>query len=260
MGSDLHRHRVPTGHTVVASANVLYTLDTGAARRALTQVLGAGPDLVALQEWYVVRAGLLRDHGDVDLVPGPRLGGHEASYHWVSAVAGGNVVGARADRFEPVAARAVFLSRFGRSDRPDRFLRIEPPREVTVGVFHDRWRDRTVALLSYHLAPGVERESAYRTDRPRLVGRHRSEVRRLEALIHELQEAGHVVHAAGDSNLHGLRLAGLTSAWEGRAEHPGTIGRATRKVDDVHGPGPATAVGLLTTPSDHRAVVVTRTD
>ena len=249
-----------TGQTVVASANILYTLDKGSARTALTQVLGAEPDLVALQEWYVVRLGLLQAHGDVRVVPGPRFGGRDTSYHWVSALAGGNVVGARTDRFEPVSARAVFLSGFGRSDRPDRFLRIEPPREVTVGVFRDRVNERTVALLSYHLAPGVEHDSAYRTDRPRLVRRHRTEVRRLAALVHELQQAGHVVHAAGDSNLHGLRLAGLTSAWEGREQEPGTIGKATRKVDDVHGPGPATTVGLLTTPSDHRAVVVTRAD
>jgi hypothetical protein len=249
-----------SGETVVASANVLYTLDRGAARTALRQVLGAEPDLVALQEWYVVRLGLLREHGDVRVVPGPWIGGRDSSYHWVSAVAGGNVVGARADRFEPVSAQVVFLSGVGRSDRPDRFLGIEPPREVTIGVFRDRRRDRTVALLSYHLAPGVERDAAYRTDRPRLVGRHRGEVRRLETLVRELHRAGHVVHAAGDSNLHGLRLAGLTSAWEGREEEPGTIGKATRKVDDVHGPGPATAVSLLTTPSDHRAVLVTRAD
>ncbi len=65
------------------------------------------------------------------------------------------MVGARADRFEPVSARAPFLSGIGRSDRPDRFLGLEPPREVTIGVFRDREHDRTVAMMSYHLAPGV---------------------------------------------------------------------------------------------------------
>ena len=194
------------------------------------------------------------------LAPGFNIGALNPAYHWVSAVAGGNVVGARADRFEPVSARAVFLSGIGRSDLPDRFLRLEPPREVTVGIFRDRVADRTVAMLSYHLVPGVQAEGGYRADRPRLVRRHRSEVARLERLIAELQQAGHSVYAAGDSNFDGLRLAGLSSSWEGREDHPGTIGSATRKVDDVHGPGPADEVTLLTTPSDHRALVATRSD
>jgi len=252
------------GQTVVASANILYTLDRHDARTTLTQVLESEPDLVGLQEWYVARLRLLREFGDVRVVPGWRTGRlgtrHDAAYHWVSAVAGGNVVGARADRFEPVSARVVFLSCLGRSDRPYRFLRTEPPREVTVGVFRDRFRDRTVALMSYHLVPGMEAGSGYRPDRTRLVRRHRSEVRRLERLVAEHQQAGQAVYAVGDSNLDGLRLAGLTSAWEGREHHPGTIGSGTRKLDDVHGPGPASEVRLLTTPSDHRALVATRPD
>ena len=170
------------------------------------------------------------------------------------------MVGARADRFEPISARAVFLSGIGRSDRPDRFLGLEPPREATVGVFRDRALDRMVAMLSYHLVPGVQADGEYRADRPRLVRRHRSEVARLEKLVAELQREGHVVYAAGDSNFDGLRLAGLTLSLGGREDHPGTIGSATRKVDDVHGPGPASAVTLLTTPSDHRALVATKTE
>jgi endonuclease/exonuclease/phosphatase family metal-dependent hydrolase len=244
--------------TVVASANILYKLGRDDARTALSQVLEAGPDLVALQEWYVVRLRLLRERGDVRLVPGLTIGTSKPAYHWVSAVAGGNVVGARADRYDLLEAHAPFLSCAGRSDRPDRFLRTEPPREATVGVFRDRAADRTVAILSYHLVPGVEREGDYRADRPLLVRRHRGEVRRLERLVADLQREGHDVHAAGDANLDGLRLAGLTSAWEGREDHPGTIGKATRKLDDVHGPGPATDVRLVHTPSDHRAVLVTR--
>jgi hypothetical protein len=69
-----------------------------------------------------------------------------------------------------------------------------------------------------------------------------------------------VVYAVGDSNLDGLRLPGLTSAWEGREDEPGTLGEGTRKVDDVHGPGPASDVRRLTTPSDHQAVLATRLD
>ena len=73
-------------------------------------------------------------------------------------------------------------------------------------------------------------------------------------------EMSGVVYAVGDSNLDGLRLPGLTSAWEGREDEPGTLGSGTRKVDDVHGPGRASAVRRLTTPSDHQAVLVTRID
>ncbi len=224
------------------------------------QVLEASPDLVALQEWYVTRLGLLRQFGSVRIVPGFNIGMVKPAFHWVSALAGGNVVGARADRYEPVTARVVFVSGIGRSDRPERFLRLEPPREVTVGVFRDRTTGRTVAMLSYHLVPGVQADGEYRADRPLLVRRHRSEVARLEQLVAELEQAGHVVYAAGDSNFDGLRLSGLTSAWDGREDHPGTIGSATRKVDDVHGPGRADEVALVTTPSDHRALVVRRSD
>jgi hypothetical protein len=250
--------------TVVASANILYKLPVRDARTALTQVLAHEPDLVGLQEWYVSRLRLLRQFGDVRMVPtlGTRLleRPSEPVYHWISAVAGGNVVGARATRFEPVSSRVAFVSGFGRSDRPDRALGIEPPRVVTIGIFRDREVDRTVAMMSYHLTPGVERGAAYIPDRPRLQRRHRSDVQRLERLVDEHQAAGHVVYAVGDSNFDGLRFAGLTSAWGGREHRPGTIGRGTRKLDDVHGPGPATRVTLLTTPSDHKAVVAVRPD
>ena len=250
--------------TVVASANILYKLPRGEARTALQQVLDVEPDLVGLQEWYVSRWRLLRRFGDVTLVPslGTRLlrRPRNPAYHWISAVAGGNVVGARADRFDLVSSRVAFVSGFGRSDRPDRSLGIEPPRVVTIGVFRDRSQDRTVAMMSYHLTPGVEVDAEYHPERPRLQARHRSDVRRLEKLIAEHQAAGHVVYAVGDSNFDSLRLAGLTSAWEGREHRPGTIGSRTRKLDDVHGPGPASRVTLLTTPSDHKAVVAVRAD
>jgi hypothetical protein len=250
--------------TTVATANILYKLPAREARVALTQVLAEQPDLVGLQEWYVSRLRLLRRFGDVRVVPSFGTGllarPRDPAYHWVSAVAGGNVVGARADRFDLVSARVEFLSRIGRSDRPDRFLHTEPPRVVTIGVFGDRDRDRTVAMMSYHLAPGVEHRAEYIPQRPLLRVRHEAEVRRLEQLVAEHQAAGHVVYAVGDSNFDSLRLAGLTSAWEGREDHLGTIGSGTRKLDDVQGPGRASEVTLLTTPSDHKAVVAVRAD
>jgi hypothetical protein len=250
--------------TVVASANILYKLAGRDARTALTQVLAHDPDLVGLQEWYVSRLGILRDFGDVRVVPalGTQLlrRPRDPAYHWVSAVAGGNVVGARASRFEPVSSRVAFVSGLGRSDRPDRALGLEPPRVVTIGVFRDRQVDRTIAMMSYHLTPGVEVGAAYHPERPRLQARHRSDVERLEELVADQHRAGHVVYAVGDSNFDSLRLSGLTSAWDGREHRPGTIGSGTRKLDDVHGPGRATRVTLLTTPSDHKAVVAVRPD
>lgn len=250
--------------TAVASANILYKLRAPDARTALGQVLAHEPDLVGLQEWYVARLGLLRRFGAVRVVPSLGTGllsrPSDPAYHWVSAVAGGNVVGARAERFDPVSARVAFVSGFGRSDRPDRALGVEPPRVVTIGVFRDREIDRTVAMMSYHLTPGVEHGAQYIPERPRLQRRHRSDVQRLERLVAEHQAEGHVVYAVGDSNFDSLRLAGLTSAWEGREDHPGTIGPATRKLDDVHGPGRATEVTLVETPSDHRALVAVRPD
>lgn len=249
--------------TTVVSANILYRLGWRDARTALSQVLGEEPDLIGLQEWYAIRALILRETGTVRTVPGLPLGlprPKPARFHWVSSLGCGNVVGARADRYDLLSADAVVLSGIGRSDRPDRFLATEPPRLVTIGVFHDRRLDRTVAMMSYHLAPGVERHARYIEDRPLLQARHRQEVSRLEKLVAEHQRAGHTVYAVGDSNFDGLRLAGLTSCWEGREDGPGTIGSRTRKLDDVQGPGPASSVRLLHTPSDHRAVIAVRED
>jgi endonuclease/exonuclease/phosphatase family metal-dependent hydrolase len=242
--------------TTVATANVLYTLGTDDARTALRQVLALEPDLVGLQEWLPTRLGLLRETGRVGAVPGRRVR-RQDGYLWNLPVVGGCAVGARADRFELLGCRARLLSPPGRADHEDRFLGLEPPRVATVAVYADRRLDRTVALVDYHLAPGVQRRGSYRADRPRLVARHRREVRRLEEIVAELLALGHVVHAVGDSNFDGLRLAGLTSAWEGHEDAPGTLG-PVRRVDDVHGPGLAESVRLLETPSDHRAVVARR--
>lgn len=248
--------------TTVVSANTLYTLPTDQARAVLDRVLAERPDLVGLQEWYLPRLPLLRRTGGVRLEPGfLRVPGRGApAYHWVATIADGNVVGARADRFDLVEGRSVLLTGVGRSDRPDRFLRTEPPRFAALGIFRDRVVDRTVALIGYHLVPGVDEDGRYREDRPLLVARHRQEVRGLESLVARLGRAGHTVYAVGDANVHLQKLAGLTSAWEGREDDPGTWGSGTRKIDDVHGPGPATEVRLIASASDHRAVLAVRDD
>lgn len=246
--------------TTVATANLLYKLPYAEARTALRTVLDAGPDLVALQEWYVSRLPVLRETGPVDLAPGPRIPGARRAgtsdgFLWVSAIGGGNAVGARADRYRLLEGREAWLSRIGRADRPDRRLGIEPPREATVGVFEDLLEGGTLALISYHLVPKSSRDGVYRADRPLLAGRHRQEVAGIERLAAELRSAGHTVYAAGDANRHLQTFQGLTSAWAGRSPEP-TCGRST--YDDVHGPGAAVDVRTLTTASDHRAVFASR--
>jgi hypothetical protein len=135
-----------TSPMVVATANVLYTLGAGSARRALAGVLEQEPDLVALQEWHLSRVGLLRESGDVGVVPqvGGRLrrsaaaaagaAGAAPGYLWNSPPMGGCAVGARADRFELVRCRSRMLSTTGRADHPDRWLGVEPPRVATLAV------------------------------------------------------------------------------------------------------------------------------
>ena len=269
------RPRVPTrghgltGQTVVASANILGSLPARTAVGALEQVLADGPDLVGLQEWYPRRFPALRDRGSVRLAPGlglpsVRIPGSRAAiaptYHWVATLADGNVVGARADRFDLLESRALLNVGAARCDRAEQFLRIEPPRFIAIGVFRDRVVDRTVALLSFHLTSGVQAGGRYRSERPLLTARHRVEVRRLAGIVAEHERAGHVVYAVGDSNFDGLRLPGLTSAWDGREYEPGTLGEGRRKVDDIHGPGRAHEVRRLVTPSDHQAVLASRFD
>jgi hypothetical protein len=236
-----------TGHLVVASANVLCKLRSRDARTALLGVLAHEPDLVGLQEWGPRRAPLLRATRD-----------RRPPYLWTNPVLGGNAIGARADRFELLERRGRALAGVARADLGTRPVPLMPPRVATVAVLRDLHRDRTVALINYHLVPGVQARGRYRDDRPLLVARHRAEVASLTRIVAEQLDLGHEVHALGDSNFDGLRLPGLTSAWEGRAGGPGTFGSAGRKIDDVHGPGPASSVELLDNPSDHRAVLVTR--
>ncbi|MDX6299647.1 MAG: hypothetical protein QOF53_861 [Nocardioidaceae bacterium] len=248
----------------MATANVLCTLGRSDARASLQVVLAAEPDLVGLQEWGASRYRLLRETGRVGPVPQKGHGhqdksrGPASGYLWNAPLLGGCAVGARADRFTLLECRPRLLSPVQHADRPDRWLGVEPPRVATVAVYRERHAGRTVCLIDYHLTPGVQVKGRYRAERPILAERHRREVCNLEAIVAEQLALGHVVLAVGDSNFDGARLAGLTSAWEGREGEPGTLG-PRRQVDDVHGPGPASSVTLLATGSDHKAVLVRRT-
>lgn len=236
---------LPSDHrvTTVATANVLRSLRRGPAGQALGDLLALEPDLVGLQEWGVSRRRLLRVRG-----PG---------YEWVTPVLGGCPVGARAERYDVLRSSSRALGWVGRSDPGVRSVPVLPVRFATVAVLLDRHTRREVTVVNFHLVPGVQRKGRYREDRPLLVGRHRREVRALVRVVEEQLSRGGEVYATGDSNFHGLRIPGLTSAWEGRDDAPGTLG-SRRRIDDVHGPGPATSVALLTSASDHKAVVVTR--
>ena len=231
-----------------------------AARRALQEVLALEPDLVGLQEWYPRRWRILTRTGRVGLSPdlGVRWPRGTARYLWNVPLLGGCAIGARADRFELVRSSTRLLSRPALSDRKHHRRTLEPGRVATFSVYRDLAIDRTVCLVNFHLVSGVQSVGRYRMDRPLLALRHRHEADVLRALLQEQLALGHVVHATGDSNFEGFQIAGLTSAWQGRADQPGTLGR--RKVDDVHGPGPASALTLVTTGSDHRALVVRRPD
>lgn len=247
----------------VATANIQDALRPEQARRALSAVLEHSPDLIGLQEWYPTRSRVLAQTGRIALVPHltPCWSGvterAAPAYLWNAPLIGGCVVGARADRFEPVQCSIRFLSCPGLGDRRWGRRSLEPGRAATVSVYRDLHLDRIVSLINYHLVSGVQSGDSYRPDRPVLVARHRHEVQVLHLLIREQLSLGHVVYATGDSNFDGLRLEGLTSAWVGRADAPGTLG-PRRKVDDVHGPGPATTVTLIATGSDHQAILTRR--
>lgn len=250
----------------MATANVLRDLKSGDARAALDGILEHQPDLIGLQEWGPKRIGLLRAHGRVALLPdlGFRLGrlrslGSPGDYLWATALLGGCAVGVRAERYDVLGFRYLLLSLPGHADKPDRPLGLEPPRLAATARLRDRITGHTVVFVDYHLVPGVQWEGDFRTDRPRLVARHQAEARRLEVLIAREQAQGQVVHAVGDANFSELRLAGLTSAWDGYEDFPATLDDG-RTVDDVFGPGRPVDVQLLHNPSDHRAVIAVRAD
>lgn len=230
--------------TVVASANVLCDLDLGPAERALELVLDRRPDLVGLQEW-----GLRRRRSLTRTAPG---------YIWCPAPYGGCVAGARADRYELRGWRLRMLGSFARCETSARSFPLLPPRCANVSRWHDRLLGTDLSLVVYHLVPGTQSRGRYRDDRPLLVSRHRAEVARLEAIVGAELARTDQVYAVGDSNFDGLRLTGLTSAWEGREREPRGTLSSTRKIDDVFGPGRAGSVDLVANPSDHQAVVTRR--
>lgn len=230
---------------LVATANILDRLDARDAAEALSSVLQHDPDVVGIQEWGITRRSIL---------------GRHPAYDWVAPPYGGNVVGFRRDRFAHLGHRLRLIGRLGVADRGARPVRVLPPRVTTLVRLHDRTTGSRTSVIDYHLVPGSQALGSYRGDRPLLARRHRDEARRLSALVAERLAGGDAVVALGDSNFDGFELPGLTSAWEGRRDEPvGTLGWS-RKVDDVFAAGPASAVTLVRTASDHAAVLAQRPD
>jgi hypothetical protein len=224
----------------VATANIRDGLPRREARAALRLVADEDPDLIALQEWSLLRRRLLRE-----VAPG---------YEWHTPVVGGCPVGVRRDRFEILHRGTRPLSWPGAEALSPRRWSLVPGRVAGVVVCGDLASGRVVAMVSFHLVPGVQRDGDYRRDRRFLVSRHGHESTRLENLIAELTGDGHLVCAAGDTNFHGFLLPGLVSCWSGH-EAPGTLG--TRLVDTVFWHTAADSVKLVEIPSDHRAVIAT---
>lgn len=237
----------------VATANIKATLDDDKAALALERSTIGGlageleVEAVGLQEWPRRRRKLERsvERRSPFVFRRPRFGG-------------GGPIGLVDTRYVPTRVRSYRLARAGRVDRSPGRRRFLGASRATVVRAIDAIRDERVTFVNYHLTAEVQRGDSYRDDRPLRVRRHRREVRRLERLIRRERRRGRTVYALGDSNYHGLRLDGVTSAWTGRLEsRPGTRG-GRRKIDDVHGPGRALEVDLVDTPSDHRTVIVTR--
>jgi endonuclease/exonuclease/phosphatase family metal-dependent hydrolase len=230
---------------LVATANILDRLDRERAAEALASVLEHGPDVVGLQEWGLTRRRILRAHG---------------AYAWVAPGYGGNSVGFRRDRFALLGHGLRLVGHVGLADRGARPVRVLPPRVTTLVRLLDRATGSETSVIDFHLVPGVQSRGAYRADRPLLTRRHRSETRRLGALVTRRLAADDAVIAMGDSNFDGFELPGLVSAWAGRRDDPvGTLG-SNRKIDDVFGAVAATSVFLVRTASDHAAVLAQRPD
>lgn len=227
----------------VATANIYSGLTADQAEAAVRAVLRTGDvAAIGLQEWRRSRDRILaRFYG----------------FDFRRPVTGGGPIGLNHGRYHHVRTRGIVLAAPGRVDRSPGRRRFLGASIATLVIADDQLTGDRVAFVNYHLTAEVQRGDGYRHDRPLRVARHRREVRRLEALIARLEAAGLTVYALGDSNFHGLRLAGVTSAWAGRAPR-GTHKGGKRAIDDVHGPGPADDVELVATDSDHDAVVATR--
>ena len=241
---------------LAASANVEVRLPAADRRACLDGVLAEDPDVVGLQEFFLTAARTLSAYGEVRLSPGPLdLDREPGRYLWLGATFGDCVVGLRTDRFAVESVHPLRLSRPGRAENPMRPWGLEPPRTSVLVRCRLLENAQPLSVISFHLVPGVQSRSAYRTDRPKLVARHRAEAARIDEVVSRELGLGRTVLAMGDSNFDGFAIPGLTSAWSGH-EKPGTHGERT--IDDVFGPGRSEEVWTVRNASDHDAVFAAR--
>ena len=236
--------------TIVATANIRYTLSDPAFETALRKVLGENPDLLGLQE-----AGTNRDH----IIRAVCL---ELGYAFARAKGGGPVLW-RLEHFAPVPLSVKPIRLAGREyvgHLPGRKDRL-PASIATEVILYDT-RDTSgepaggvTVVLSYHLTAEVQMGAGYRKDlahRLRVM-RHKREKRRLGHRARTAKRRGREVYPMGDGNFDGMTLGGFVSCWEGR--DGGTLG--PRAVDIVFADRAATRLHTIPTASDHDALIVT---
>lgn len=209
------------------------------AKLALTN-----PHIIGLQEWRRTRDSLLRG-----------LARSTRYRHVRTPLAGGTVVVFDTGRYRLRGSRSKLLTGPTLTPPTPGRRRLLGANHATVAILEDRTTGARLAVISFHLTAHVQAGDRYRRDQSARVRRHRREVARLERFVARQQRKGRDVYAMGDTNYHGLRLRGLTSAWSGHAR-PGTHGRRT--IDEVYGPGRTDNVRTLPTASDHHAVIADR--
>lgn len=264
----------------VITQNVWAHAPVDLARAVLRSLLDYDPDVVGLQEWPNGRNQVLKEVGAFRRWPTPhrevqalvrRLtrapwqpGTGYVSVRPILGPTGPMIF--RADRYEITRVYAHTLTGRYRVKPTKRHPKPwKPPNRVTVVETIDHATGRPTAFIDYHLNAGVQTGNGkYRkgkADRARVRG-HQAQVAALDKLTLDYKGRGFDVYDLGDSNFDGLRIAGVTSAWAGRPhDRRGTHGKGHRKIDDVHGPGPAVNVDVVRYPNpkiDHAAVVADR--
>lgn len=242
--------------TRVASVNAYVILTDPQADALLRGVLRNGtPDLAGIQEWDGPRPDLTAiRRRDVDRL---LRAATDDRYRFARPRGGGGPQVWNRDRYHLLfldAEQLVGPEFVGHL--PGRKSRL-PASTASVGIYADRLDGGETVLINVHLTAEVQRGSGYRRDLAhRLrVRRHKRERRAIRRLARIHLRAGRRVFVVGDFNFDGLRLWPLVACWDGhpRKERAGTLGHRT--VDYVFAETRADRVQVLTTRSDHDAVV-----
>ena len=234
---------------VVASANIKDTLTAAQASAAVAKVIGqlpsAGhkPELIGLQEW---------DGGAPDCIKA-------TVYRFRRAPGGGGPVIYDATRYgpEPMWMRTRVLAKAGFvGNLPGRKSRLGESKAALYCFADELGYADTVAIVA-HLTAEVQKGKRYRRDwrhLPRVL-RHRLEVLHLRGLARWHTYRKRRVYVFVDANFDGMELPPLVSCWAGHPveERAGTLGN--RAVDYVYAPDKSLSVRLVSTASDHDAVV-----